>query len=170
MLLAALDVLKPEPGLAFWTVVTFAVLLVVLRLVAWKPILEMVEQREKTIKDALDAAKVQQEEAARLAAEQKTAAEAARKDTAELIRKNQLEIAAAKEQLMAAARKESDALLAGARKTIEEETAKARVELKNLAVDLAMAAAAKLVATQMDPAKQRALVQEYIEKLPAASV
>ncbi len=169
MLLAALEILKPEPGLAFWTVVTFFVLLIVLSRTAWKPILKMIAEREKTIADALAQAKHEREAAERLATEQRAAMEAARKETAELVRKNQAEVEKAKIELMAAARKEADALLVSARKMIEEEKVKAFSELRTMAVDLAMDAASRLVTASMDPQKQRALVEEYIQKLPAAA-
>ena len=39
-------------GLLFWTIITFLILLVVLKKIAWKPILDALESREKEIKDA----------------------------------------------------------------------------------------------------------------------
>ena len=44
-------------ALAFWTALTFALLLVVLGKFAWGPILQMLETREKTIADAIESAK-----------------------------------------------------------------------------------------------------------------
>jgi len=81
--------------------------------------------------------------------------------------KNQLEVAAAKVELMAAAKKDSEDLLAAARQTIQEEKQKAMIELRNQAVDIAIAAAGRLLQSSMDQGKQRALVEEYLTKLPA---
>jgi F-type H+-transporting ATPase subunit b len=67
---------------------------------------------------------------------------------------------------MAAAKKESDDLLAAARKAIQEERRQAVAELRNQAVDLAIEAAGRLISAQMDEAKQRQLVEEYLAKLP----
>ena len=48
--------LQLNPGLMIWTIVTFLVLLLVLRLVAWKPILAMLEARENKIRGDIDTA------------------------------------------------------------------------------------------------------------------
>ena len=67
---------------------------------------------------------------------------------------------------MAAARKESEALLAQARASIEEERRAAVADLRAQVVDIAIEAAGRLLQTQMDEKKQRQLVEEYLEKLP----
>jgi F-type H+-transporting ATPase subunit b len=154
-------------ALAFWTAVTFALLLVVLGKFAWRPILEMLETREKTIAGAIESAKRERAEAERAAAEMHASLEKARNEAAELIRRNQAEVAAAKAELMAAARKESDALLAQARASIEEERRAAIADLRSQVVDIAIEAAGRLLQTQMDEKKQRQLVEEYLAKLPA---
>ncbi len=46
--------LNIEPGLMIWTLVTFVLLLIVLRAVAWKPLLKMLDEREGRIQDALE--------------------------------------------------------------------------------------------------------------------
>ena len=48
--------LNVEPGLIIWTVITFVLLLIVLRKVAWGPILIALEQREHTIRNSLEEA------------------------------------------------------------------------------------------------------------------
>ena len=48
-------------GTLFWSVVTFLILLVVLKKVAWSPIIEALESREKEIKEALDSAETARE-------------------------------------------------------------------------------------------------------------
>jgi F-type H+-transporting ATPase subunit b len=95
--------------------------------------------------------------------------EMARNDAAELIRRNQQEVAAAKAELMAQAKKESDDLLAAARKTIQEEKRQAIAELRAQTVDMAIEAANRLVQMNMDEKKQKQLVEEYISQLPKES-
>src|SRR6266851_3007652 len=147
-------------ALVVWTTVTFALLIVVLGKFAWGPILQMIETREKTIADALESAKRERAEA------EKAALEKARAEAAEMVRKNQQEVAAAKAELIEHARKESEELLKQARATIEEERRAAVAELRSQVVDLAIEAAGRLLATQMDEKKQRQLIEEYLEKLP----
>ena len=153
-------------ALSAWTIVTFVLLVIVLSRFAWKPILTMIEQRERTIREAIESAKKERAEADLAAAEMRAALEKVRAEAAELTRKTQQEVAQAKEQLMADASRQSDELLASARKTIAEERRQAVAELRAQAVDLAIAAANRLLTTQMDEKKQRVLVEEYLSKLP----
>ncbi len=153
-------------ALSFWTALTFAILIVVLGKFAWGPILQMIETREKTIADALEAAKRERAAAEEAAAEMRAALEKAHAESAEFIRKNQQEVARVKAELIAAARKESDDLLAAARKTIGEEKRQAIAELRAQAVDLAIEAANRLVQINMDEKKQKQLVEEYLSQLP----
>ncbi|HEY4885386.1 MAG TPA: F0F1 ATP synthase subunit B [Myxococcales bacterium] len=153
-------------ALSFWTFVTFALLIVVLGKFAWGPILQMIETREKTIAEAIEAAKRERAAAEAASAEMRAALERAREESAELVRKNQLEVAAAKAELIAAAKKQSDELLAAARKTISEEKRQALAELRAQAVDIAIEAAGRLVQMNMDDGKQKQLVEEYLSQLP----
>jgi F-type H+-transporting ATPase subunit b len=153
-------------ALSVWTLVTFVLLLIVLGKFAWRPILATIAQREKTIADAIESAKRERLEAEKASQEMRATLEKVRNEAADLARKTQAEVAAAKEQLMAEARKQSDELLASARKTIAEERRQAVAELRSQTVDLAIAAANRLLSGAMDEKKQRALVEEYLSKLP----
>jgi len=133
------------------------------------PILQMIETREKTIADAIESAKRERAEAEKAAAEMRAALEKARVEAAEMVRKNQQEVAAAKAELIEHARKESEELLKQARATIEEERRAAVAELRSQVVDLAIEAAGRLLATQMDEKRQRQLIEEYLEKLAQGS-
>ena len=153
-------------ALSFWTFVTFALLIVVLGKFAWGPILQMIEMREKTIAEAIEAAKRERAAAEAASAEMRAALERAREESADLVRKNQQEVAAAKAELIAAAKKQSDELLVAARKTISEEKRQALAELRAQAVDIAIEAAGRLVQMNMDDGKQKQLVEEYLSQLP----
>src|SRR3954454_10455248 len=50
------SLIDPNPGLMFWTLITFAIVLYVLRRFAWKPIQQTIEARRKAITDNLEAA------------------------------------------------------------------------------------------------------------------
>src|SRR5262245_49254162 len=77
------------PGLIIWTIVTFIVLLVILRMVAWKPILDLLDQREKTIREALDSARKAKEEADATMAKHSEMIGKARQEMADIIEKAQ---------------------------------------------------------------------------------
>src|SRR6267143_2991660 len=152
-------------ALVVWTTVTFALLIVVLGKFAWGPILQMIETREKTIADAIESAKRERAEAEKAAAEMRASLEKARAEADEMVRKNQQEVAAAKAELMEQARKQSEELLKQARSAIEEERRAAVAELRSQVVDLAIEAAGRLLATQMDEKKQRQRSEEHTSEL-----
>src|SRR3981189_1399116 len=129
MLLAA-GITDINFALSFWTFITFALLIVVLGMFAWGPILQMLETRERTIAEAIEAAKRERAAAEAASAEMRAALEREREESAELVRKNQQEVAAAKAELIAAAKKQSDELLAAARKTISEEKGQALAQIR----------------------------------------
>jgi F-type H+-transporting ATPase subunit b len=58
--------LEITPGLILWTIITFVIVLAILRLTAWKPLLAALTAREEKIRSSLDQAERAQQEAARL--------------------------------------------------------------------------------------------------------
>jgi F-type H+-transporting ATPase subunit b len=168
MLLAA-GIIEVNPGLIIWTLVTFVLVLFILRRLAWDPMLKLIEDRERAIVDAIESAKKERSEAERLLAEQKNAISDARREAAEMMRKNKDEVDKFRDELMAKSKKEADELVTVARRQINDEKTKAISEVRTLAVDLALDAAAKLIGSSLDDAKQKQLVKEYIEKMPTAA-
>jgi F-type H+-transporting ATPase subunit b len=163
----AAGIMDLNPGLTLWTAITFLVLIGVLWKFAFGPISRMLVERETTIRDAIDSARREREEAEKLLAQQKEALVKAQRDAAELAKRNQQEMEAFRSQLTAQARKEADDLVASARKTIQEEKKLAVTQLRAEVADLAVAAAARIVKSSLDEKTQRQLVDEYIKDLPA---
>ena len=154
-----------NPGLTFWTIITFIVVFFVLRWKAWGPILQMVQEREKAIQDAIDAAKRERQEAEKILGEQKQAIADARREAGELVKRNQAEIEKSREDLLAKNRKEAEEIIASARRQITDEKLKAIAEVRGYAVDLALQAAQRLVESSLDETRQRQLVTEFIAGL-----
>ncbi|MFA7421259.1 MAG: F0F1 ATP synthase subunit B, partial [Melioribacteraceae bacterium] len=63
--------LDVNPGLILWTVVTFIFLLLVLKKIAWKPILNSLNERENIIKESLEKAETARKEAEKMIADNK---------------------------------------------------------------------------------------------------
>lgn len=163
----AAGITELNPGLTLWVAITFLVLIVVLAKVAWGPIVKMLDERERTIRDAVDQARNERAEAEKLLAQQKDSLAQARREAADLAKKGQQEVEVLRAELTARARKEADDMIASARRTIDEEKGKAAAELKAQVADLAVAAATRIVKSSLDDKAQRALVEEYLRELPA---
>jgi F-type H+-transporting ATPase subunit b len=166
--LAAGSITDINPGLTLWTAITFVLLLVVLGKFAWGPVVRMLADRERNIREAIEAAKKERGEAERLLAEQKDALARAQREMAEAAKRNQQEVESFRQELTARARKEADDLVAAARQQIAEETAKASAQLRSQVADLAIEAAGRLVKANLDDRTQRQLVDEYIAQLPGS--
>jgi len=163
----AAGIMDLNPGLTLWTAITFLLLILVLSKYAFGPIVRMLDERERTIREAIDQAKKEREEAERLLAQQKESLVKAQREAAELAKRSQQEMEAFRQQLTAQARKEADELVVAARKSIEEERGKAVAQLRAEVADLAIAAAGRIVKSGLDEKAQRQLVDEYIRDLPA---
>lgn len=168
ILFAAGKLTDVSPGLIIWTLVTFFLLMLLLRWKAWGPILQTIEAREQRIRDSLESAAKQQAEAEKIMVEHKAALETARSESAELVRAAQADMDKAREAQLEKAKQEASNLVSTARRQIEEEKKKAIAEVKSVAVDLAIQAAGKLIEAQMDEEGQRKLVEEYLASLPSA--
>jgi len=152
-------------GLIFWTLVVFVVLLALLWRFGWPAILKSVEDRERRIQQQLDEAERARAESARLLEEHRRALASAKAEAQEMITKAQAVAHKERETLLAKAREEYEQLLARARKEIDAEKEKAILELRREAVDLSIAAASKLIETNLDTDANRRLVMEYLARL-----
>ena len=152
-------------GLFFWTWVVFLTLLYLLKRYAFPAILKATEDRERTIARQLDEAEQANSEAKRLLDENRRLLAEARNHAQATMA--EAKAAAEKERTTAIekTRQEQDELLARARRDIVAERDKALVELRREAVDLSLAAAAKLIGQRLDGAADRALVEGYLASL-----
>jgi len=164
-LLLAAGLVDVRPGLIFWTLVTFFVVAFVLRRVAWGPILQVVDQREKAIAASLESARRERQEAEKLLAEQKDAIQKARAEAAEMMRRNADDVEKLRIELVSKARAEAEAQKTDALREIASERAKAVAEVKSLAADLAVQIAEKLLNERLDEPKQRELAAQYLAEV-----
>lgn len=154
-------------GLMIWTVVIFTGLLIVLWRFAWGPILAAVEAREKGIQDSLDEARSRQEEAAKLLEEHKAQLADARRQASEILAEGREAADRLRKELEVKAREESEAILTRARAEIEREKDAAVDTIRRESVDLALAAASKLLHAKLDSELDRKLVMEYVDGISA---
>src|SRR5262245_44422971 len=79
------NLLSPNGGVMFWTLIIFALLLAVLSRFAFRPMLAAVEAREQALQAALDKAARDRAEAAKLLEEHRAQLDAARGEAQRLI-------------------------------------------------------------------------------------
>lgn len=158
-------IMTPNPGLIVFTIFTFVLLLVILRKLAWKPMLELLDKREQSIKDALEKSGEAKAEAEKILTEQKDILAKARRDAHDLLERSRGDGERAKEATLAQAREQAEKVIADGKAAIEQEKKSAILEIRKVAVDLALGAAAKVVEVNTDDQRQRAKVTAYVEEL-----
>jgi F-type H+-transporting ATPase subunit b len=158
--------LSIEPGLLIWTIVTFLLLLAVLRKVAWKPLLAALEQREDTIRNSLEEAQRARREAEQLLAENQRILADATRESGRILEQGRAEAERLRASLTEQARAEAARFIEDARREIGRERHLAVQELKATAADLALAAAGRLLNTTVTDAEHRRLVTEFIDRFP----
>jgi len=154
-----------NPGLSLWATVVFLALLGILWKFAWGPLLEQVDAREGRIQGALDESAAARDEAQKLLAEHKAQLADARRQANELVAEGKAAGQRLRAEIEEKARAEAQAILDTARAEISRERDQAIAELRKESVDLALAAAGKLLDEKIDAAQDRALVTSYIDSV-----
>jgi F-type H+-transporting ATPase subunit b len=157
--------LSPQGGLMFWTLVVFGVLFFVLSKFAFKPILAAVESREAELRELMDQAKADRQEAAVILAEQKQSLNAARVDAQRMIADGRTMAEKMRADLLEHTRTQQADMLERAKRDIEAEKVGAIAELRREAVDLAIAGASKVIEKNLDDASNRKLVEGYLSSI-----
>jgi F-type H+-transporting ATPase subunit b len=164
------DLLSPSYGLMVWTLAIFLVLFFILAKFAFGPITKAVEERERALEAALNAATRDREEAARLLAEHRAALDASRGEAQRMIADARVAAERVRAELVAQAHEEQAGMLARARQEIESEKVRAISELRREAVELAIAGASKVIEKNLDAASNRQLVEKFLASVTPAAV
>lgn len=154
--------LSINTGLMVWTVLIFLIVLAVLYWLAFPHILGAVEAREQRIRELLASAARDREEAQQILAQQKQEHEALRAQAQELFAEARAGGERIREDLLAQARREQEEMLARARRDIQAESDRAMDAIRRETVELAIAAAEKLVQRNLDDEQNRRLVRDFL--------
>ena len=149
------------PGLIA-QIINFVILLALLRLVAYKPIVGMLEKRTTKIKESMEAAERIKQEMTRSQQEFEVQLEAARKEGQGIIAQANQIGDRMKQEARDEAQKQATAIIDKARGEIELERDKAIGELRQQFVDLTILAAGKVINRTLDPASHKKLIDEIL--------
>ncbi len=165
----AQGLLDVDFGLFFWVLITFLLFLFLLTKFAWKPILNALGEREKAIKESLEAAEKAKEDAMRISKENEKALKKA-ESISQKMRKEAIEEAEAlRADRAEKAKVEAEKLLDQARSTIEQEKKKALLELRAEVSKMAIEAASRILDEEIDEKRNKKIVDRYIKELNQAT-
>lgn len=155
--------LTPDLGLFLWTLVVFAILFLVLKKFAWKPILQSLKDREDKIEGSLQMAENARKEMELLKADNEKLLNEARAERDKIL-KEAKEIS---DTLVAQAKQKADIegkrLIESAQDSINKEKEAAKAEIKELVAALSIEMAEKILKKKFEnPAEQEQLVKDYL--------
>ena len=152
-------------GLLFWSVITFLLLLVVLKKVAWGPILSALESRETEIKNALSAAEKAKEEAEKVSSDYEQSMKDAQVKAQKIISDSKAAAEKVKVDIEKAAEQKAESMLANAKEHINAEKENAIKDIRDIAIDLSIDIASKVIEKNIDSEENRRLVEEAMNNI-----
>jgi len=161
-----MQLVTPDIGLLFWMLVSFAIVFFILRKYAWNPVLKMLYEREEGIEKALKEAENARKSVEKLQTEHDRILNEAHIEREKIFR----EAHEIKEKIVGEARDlalvEKDKILSSARMSIEAEKNVAIRDIRNVAAELSVQIAEKIIRRELsNDQKQKELVEQMMKEL-----
>jgi len=158
---------QPDPGLYIWTILTFLVLLAALAKLAWRPLLAALDQRQSSIRQALDDARQAKQELERLHVESARILAEARVEADNILARTREDANRFRDELKQKAQVEAANVVKNAERQIELETARALQQIRAEAVDISVAIAAKILQRNVSKEDNQRLIEETFKQIEA---
>ncbi len=161
-----MNLVTPDIGLLFWMLLSFSIVLLILKKYAWKPILEALQNREQSIQDSLDQAENARKDIEGMKADNERILQEARNERDILLREARETKDAIVGEAKDAAKKEAEGLLERARQEIHTEKLAALAELKGHVASLSIEIAEKVLQEQLaNDEAQNKLVDRLLDEV-----
>ncbi|SFE28175.1 F0F1 ATP synthase subunit B [Thermophagus xiamenensis] len=161
-----MELLTPNPGLVFWTTLTFILLLLVLRKYALPSIMRALKVREETISFALEDAKRAREEVEHLEQKKNKVLEDARKERDAILAEARELKNRIIEEAQAAAREEGRKLMEKVNADIKKQKEEALFEIRDAIGQLSLEIAEKVLKEELaDREKQKKVINTYLNQM-----
>jgi F-type H+-transporting ATPase subunit b len=154
-----------NPGLILWTIITFLLVLMILRATAWKPLLAALAAREEKIRSSIQDAQNAQQQALALLEENRKQLALAEEQSQRIVREGRDMAERLKAEILEKANASARSAVEQAREEIQREKETALTQLRTEVADLAILAAGKILDANLDTAKQRTFVDAVIRDI-----
>ena len=162
------DLTTFDPGLFFWTIITFLVLVALLTKFAWKPLLQALDARQESIRKSLDDAQTAKRELERLQQESAQIIRKAHAEAESIVSRSWSDGEKLREEMKQKARAEADAIMKESRRQIELETSRALRQIRNEVADLSITIASKLIQRNVSREDNNRLVEETLRQIESS--
>jgi F-type H+-transporting ATPase subunit b len=161
-----MDLITPNIGLAFWTLLVFILLLFILTKFVWKPVLGAVNAREKSISESLELAVKTKAEMAALHAQNENLLKEARAQRDEIVRDAKETANKMVEDAKSISKVEAEKIILAARVAIEAEKSSAISEIRSQVADLSVQIAEKIIRKELSSEdKQKSLASDLAQEI-----
>ncbi len=159
------NLLKPDAGLMFWTVVTFLAMVIILKKVAWGPLLKVLEEREENIRREVETAKSNREQMEKLKGEYERQLGEIEQRARALLHEAEQKGLATREAILKDTEYESRKLMDKTRQQLEAEKERLVLELRKEVGDLSIQMTEKLLKQNVDRKVQEKFIDDFITSL-----
>ena len=161
-----MELVTPDAGTIFWMLLMFIILLIILKKFAWKPILNALDKREKSIEDSLRSADRAREEMERLKADNEKVIAEARLERDSMLKETKRTSEKILSEAREKAKEEARLLIEATKDLIENEKTSAVDEIRKQVAALSVEIAEKILKEKLkDERKQKELIEKLLEDI-----
>lgn len=154
-----------NPGLIFWTIITFLILLFILKRTAWKPILQALAEREENIRASLEKAEQARREAELILQENSRRLAETEEQVKKIINEGREYSNKLRAEILEKANQEAKRMIDLAQQEIERKKEEALDELRDVVSELSIQAAEKILEKSIDKEENKKIVEKLIQNI-----
>jgi len=161
-----MELIRPEFGLLFWMVVSFTIVVLILRAFAWRPILNALKQREARIQERLDVARKAKKELAEIEFGNERIIALAKTERANMLKEAQETRKKIIEEARQEAREEANKIMQDTNRKIEARKKEAEEDIKQQIAGFSLEIAEKVLKEKLsDDQKQKDYIHSLVNEI-----
>ncbi len=161
-----MNLITPDFGLFFWMTISFLILVFILKRFAWKPILNMLQKREKSIDEAIRAAEIARQDMEKLKFNNEQLMRQAKAERDEILKEARNIRESIIDEAKIKANEEANRIIQSAKESIHYEKMAAMTELKNQLATLSIEIAEQILKEELkNSEKHNKMIKQMLEKV-----
>ena len=162
--------IKPDLGLSFWTLLTFLIVLFILKKFAFGRIAALLDERRSSIERNIGAAEAARAESEKLAEEYRQQLAEARQEATQILERARHAAEEQRRKLQEDINAERERGIAQAQAAIQAETRQALDRIKREIADLTIVTTERVLKRKLDESEQRRLIDEALADVDFSSL
>ncbi|CAM3184841.1 F0F1 ATP synthase subunit B [Staphylococcus argensis] len=154
----------PQWGTVIVTLITFAILLALLKKFAWGPLKEVMDQRERDINKDIDDAEQAKARAQELEERNQQTLKETQEEVHRIIEDAKVQARQQHEEIIHEANVRANGMIETAQNEINSEKERALADINNQVSELSVLIASKVLQKEISEQDQKALVEKYIKE------